>query len=216
MAKCGHCRKRKAKRACPALRSEICSACCGRIRNREVSCPPGCRYLSEHGPYQDRRILERKTPLSENRPPEGDDPLRDERLAWLAVQAEAPLRETAGRTPDFNDGDLILALESAKDKLVRGGGRVVLPGGERRAGSPVGEAVWQSLERCRFERSLLLEAGSGGYTFEEKVFVLDRLIAAAKSAARGDFQGRAYIERMLASFEKLKDVSRPSKLILPW
>jgi len=215
MAKCSHCRQRKAKRACPALRDNLCPLCCGRLRNREVACPPGCRHLSEHAAYQDQRTLERKIEPPKDRRPEEGDPLGDERLAWLAVHAEAPLREAAARRPEFGDGDLILALESAKDKLVRDRGRIFIPGADRPAGHEAGEAVVEAMARCRFERSVILEAGTGGYTAEEKILVLDRLIAAAKSTARGEFKGRAYIDRLLASFDKMESGAGGTKLVLP-
>lgn len=215
MAKCGHCRQRKAKRACPARRDEICPLCCGRIRNRDVACPAGCAHLSAHRPYQERRILERRVEAGADARPEKDDPLRDERLAWLAVHVEAPLVEASGRRPEFTDGDLILALEDAKERLVRGRGRVILPGVGGPAGNPLGEAVFLSLENCRYERSVVLAAGTGGYTTEEKTYVLERLLAAARSAARSDDRGRAYVERLRKSFAQLNNEAGASKIILP-
>ncbi len=50
---CPLCGKRKARRACPALRSEICAFCCGTKRLTEIQCPKDCPYLStarEHPP----------------------------------------------------------------------------------------------------------------------------------------------------------------------
>ena len=50
---CPLCRKRKVRRACPALRSDICSFCCGTKRLTEIQCPKDCPYLSaarEHPP----------------------------------------------------------------------------------------------------------------------------------------------------------------------
>ena len=207
MSKCAHCRQRKAKRACPARRDSLCPLCCGRLRNRELRCPPSCRHWGEHAPYQEQRVLDRKTD-SPARPRQGqDDPLTDERLAWLAVQAETPLRELAARRPDITDGVIILAFEYAKDKVERGRGLLVVPGMERRGGNDLGEAIFQSLESCRFERSIVLTTGSEGYSSAEKIHVLDRLILAAKSVARDDFKGRTYIDRVLASFARMDEGS---------
>jgi hypothetical protein len=215
MAKCSHCRRRKAKRTCPARRVGLCPLCCGQLRNRGVVCPPGCRHLAEHGPYQEQRLLERKAEIPAGTRPGREDPLEDERLAWLAVQSEAPLRDLALRKPEFSDGDVILALEYAKEKLKKGQGLIVIPGAERPATNDAGEAVFQSLDECRFERSVVLTAGSSGYTTEEKVRVLDRLILAAKTAAGGDFKGRAYVDRIAASFAEMERGARDTKLILP-
>lgn len=43
---CTVCGRRAARRACPALRSNICSVCCGTKRQAEISCPPDCQYLA--------------------------------------------------------------------------------------------------------------------------------------------------------------------------
>lgn len=214
MAKCGHCQRRKAKRSCPARRFGLCPLCCGHLRNREIACPPSCRHLAEHGSYQDQRLLGRKAETA--RPERGqDDLLKDERLAWLALHMEAPLRDLAAARPGFTDGDVILALEYAKEKLAQGRGLIVLPGNELRAGNETGETVVQSAESCRYEGSVLLTAGSSGYTREEKVRVLDRLILAARSVARDNFKGRAYLDRIAASFAQMERGSREAKLITP-
>jgi hypothetical protein len=213
MAKCATCGKRKAKRSCPARRASLCPACCGRLRSRERTCPPTCRHLAEHAPYQERRVLERTA-----RPPAGgfsapDDPLKDERLAWLAVNAEAPLADLGSRIPEFTDGDAVLALESAKEKIEKGRGLIVLPGADRRTENAAGEAVFQSLERSRFEKSVLLSAESTGYTAEEKIRVLDRLVAYAKAAAGGNIGGRAYLESIIASFAEMKKSAAEPKIL---
>ena len=43
---CPLCGDRKAKRACPAVRQEICAVCCGTKRLTEIACPPDCVYLT--------------------------------------------------------------------------------------------------------------------------------------------------------------------------
>ena len=43
--KCRLCGRRRAKRACPALRDSICAVCCGTKRRVEINCPPDCGYL---------------------------------------------------------------------------------------------------------------------------------------------------------------------------
>ncbi len=213
MAKCRKCGQRKGKRACPALRSLICPACCGTHRGREISCPASCKYLAEHKPYQDRRALARASSPAPAGP--GDDLLRDERLAWLALNIEAPFRELAERDPRFTDGEAILALEYAKDKLTRGRGRLILPGEERKPSNAAGEAVFQSLENCRYDRAVILVGAAEGYAPEDKLRVLERVIKAAKSWAGGEFGGRAYLERLREQFARLREQSRPSKIITP-
>jgi len=47
MRVCPRCNKRAAKRACPALRTAICSVCCARERAIELACPETCTYLQD-------------------------------------------------------------------------------------------------------------------------------------------------------------------------
>ena len=42
---CPLCKKRPAKRACPALRHDICTVCCATKRLVEIRCTQDCRYL---------------------------------------------------------------------------------------------------------------------------------------------------------------------------
>ncbi len=43
---CTVCNQRSARRACPALTSNICSVCCGTKRQIEIRCPSDCQYLA--------------------------------------------------------------------------------------------------------------------------------------------------------------------------
>lgn len=54
---CAICESRKAKRHCPALRSEICSQCCGKEREETLDCPLECPYLIESREYERRAGL---------------------------------------------------------------------------------------------------------------------------------------------------------------
>ena len=42
---CRLCNKRPVKRACPALREQICTVCCATKRLVEITCTEDCRYL---------------------------------------------------------------------------------------------------------------------------------------------------------------------------
>ena len=215
MVKCSRCRQRKAKRRCPGLRSDLCPLCCGIMRGREVSCPPACRFLAEHKPYREKKILEKKPPqpARPGRPP--DDPWKDERTAWLALNIEAPLKEIGERDPAFTDGEAILALEYAKDKLSRGRNLILLPGEERTSRNDAGETVFRSLQNCTYEGGLILAAAGNGYKSEEKFQCLDRLILEARSWTMKNFQGRAYLEHLAEQFARIAESSRRSKIIQP-
>jgi hypothetical protein len=44
---CKICGQRRARRACPAVRGDICTICCGTEREVSLSCPLDCPYLRE-------------------------------------------------------------------------------------------------------------------------------------------------------------------------
>ena len=59
---CPLCRRRRARRACPALGHQICAICCGTKRLTEIRCPSDCDYLASartHPPAVTRRQQER-------------------------------------------------------------------------------------------------------------------------------------------------------------
>jgi hypothetical protein len=58
--KCPSCNQRKGKRTCPALRSEICTACCGSKQVREIACPAECTFLVEGREYREMRHYRRQ------------------------------------------------------------------------------------------------------------------------------------------------------------
>jgi hypothetical protein len=45
MGACVYCKQRKGKRACPALKGDICTSCCGSHRLKEIECPSVCSWL---------------------------------------------------------------------------------------------------------------------------------------------------------------------------
>lgn len=59
---CPLCRRRRGRRACPALGEQICSVCCGTKRLTQIACPPDCVYLqsaTDHPPAVVQRQRER-------------------------------------------------------------------------------------------------------------------------------------------------------------
>jgi hypothetical protein len=208
MELCSRCGRRKAKRHCPALGSALCTLCCGQARNKDIHCPDSCPVLAEHRPYQQRRAVERApADLSRNATP---DILRDERLAWLAYHAEYPLRVYGQGSPALTDAEAVAALEYARDKTEKAGRLLVLPGESLRPRNELGEAVVQSLDNCRYEGILLIPGGET-YTAEERIRVLDAVLAAAKELAQADPAGRNYLTHLIERFARVEAASRSPK-----
>jgi hypothetical protein len=215
MAKCQRCQKRKARRRCPALGSDLCSLCCGLLRDKEIHCPPGCIFLAQHKPYTEKKILGKKQSLASKNLGSGEDIFNDERMRWLAFQIEATLRDAVVQNPALTDGDVLLALESVKEKIGTGRGRLILPSEDKKARDPLAEAIWQSIENCRYQRTILLAAELETYSREKQFAVLERVILSIKHTAGGNFSEKRYLERLLERFAQLQELSAKKKILTP-
>jgi hypothetical protein len=206
MAICPRCQQRKAKRQCPALGSGLCSLCCGRLREKEVHCPAGCPFLTRHRPYQENKVIQKKSRFSA-------DVSDDERLSWLVLHIEVPLLDYVQRNPSFGDRDAVLALEYAKDRVEKSRTRLLLAQEETRVRNAAGEAVLLSLEQCRFQKKIILLQDVERYTSEEKLRCLENVILRVKHLARTDLAGRAYLQDLARRLDRLKELSAEKKII---
>ena len=203
---CSRCRRRKAKRRCPALGAALCQLCCGQARGKDVHCPDTCPFLAGHKPYQEKRSVERGSAPDARR--SGPDILTDERLAWLASHVEFPLAVYGQGHPALPDGEAVQALEYARDRLERSGRVLIIPGEGLRPGNELGEAVLESMDKCRYEGSLIVPGTESSYSMNEKIQVLDRVLEAARDLARPDPQGRNFIQRLIGHFSAAQDDPR--------
>lgn len=111
MSKCSMCGRRKGKRQCAALRSPICTQCCGSNRLKRIQCPSNCAYL------QQARTIE-----IERRERE----LQRKGATASAVELEVasfPVREAivtyTSTHPDVTDEDVISVLGALEDAVHR-------------------------------------------------------------------------------------------------
>jgi len=208
MALCVHCQKRKAKRRCPALGSELCPLCCGLMRDRELRCPPSCPHLARHRPYQERKIIDRKA----SRP--GGAP-RDERLDWLLLNIEALLDRLAAVRPGFTDRDAVLALEAARDKLGRARPLLLVTEPPGRLADEPGEIVFKGIESCRYEGKIVLPQTLQAYKLEEKQAALEDLLGAIKAFSGGDLGGRRYLDDLARRFAASRGAPPQGQRIIP-
>jgi hypothetical protein len=213
MAKCIKCKKRKGKRYCVALGDYLCSLCCGLLREKEIHCPQSCTFLEKHKPYQEQRIIEKKQVSSLRTPSPEEDILNEERMAWLAVHIEAPLKEYGGKKQEFSDKDALLSLEYAREKIAKDKGLIFTLEEKNKPKNEIGEAILQNIKRCRYERKIILPGDVAAYKKEEKIQCLERIILEVKFWAKGNFEGRNYIDQVIKRFARIKDLSRQKKII---
>lgn len=106
---CELCETRRARRACPGVRGEICSVCCGSEREVTVHCPLECPYLEE------ARRFERLPPPVGEQPPTPEVELTDDfvdRNAPLIGLAANAIARMALEAPAIVDSDVREALDS--------------------------------------------------------------------------------------------------------
>ena len=207
MTVCAKCKIRVAKRSCPALGSSLCNLCCGLLREKEVHCPAACPFLSRHKPYQEKKVLEKKSPTPLRNSFAKDEILKNERLAWLVFQLEAPFRVYADRSPSLTDRDVILALDYARNKVEKGKSLIILPGESFKPANALGEAVYQASEITRWEAPVILAPGIETYRKEEKLRCLDRIIRTVRDLSGDNPAGRAYLTNLAERFARIKSLS---------
>ncbi len=106
---CKICNKRRARRACPAVRGEICTICCGTEREVSLACPLECEYL------QEAHRREKPVPVSDKQLPHSDVQVSEEFLhvhEELVLFCIYSLVQAAVRTAGALDTDVLAALEA--------------------------------------------------------------------------------------------------------
>ena len=213
MAKCVKCSKRKGKRYCAALGDYLCSLCCGLLREKEIHCPQTCSFFEKHSTYQEERIIEKKQASVPKRILPEEDILRDERMAWLAFHIEGPLMEYARRKEAFTDREAFLSLEYAREKIEKEKRLLFMPGERSQPKNETGEAIYQSIERCRYEKKIIIPGGAEIYTQDEKIRCLERVMLTIQLATGGDLEERRYLDQLIHRFSRMKQLSLEKKII---
>lgn len=165
-----------------------------------------------HKPYQEKRIIERRQRFPSD---SEKDILKDERMAWLAFHIEAPIKAVAEKEANFADKDALLSLEYAKEKVKKGGGVLFIPNEKIGPKNELGEAICESIEKCRYEKKIILPGEINTYSTDEKIKCLERIMLSIKYWARDNLEGREYTERLLERFSRLQESSPRNKVILP-
>lgn len=196
MSKCEKCSKRKAKRYCAALGESLCQLCCGLLREKEIHCPSNCSFLKIHTDYQDKRKIERKQNPFQYRLASEKDILDDDRMAWLSIQVESPLKEYTKYNESLTDQDVLLALEYAKNKIDKKNKFFFTFEDPIEPLNEIGEAIYKGMEECRFEKKIIIPGENLSYTKTEKLNCLDRMILMGKYFSYEKPKGKNYINHI--------------------
>ena len=208
---CTICESRKAKRHCPALRSEICAQCCGQGREETIDCPLDCVYLVEG------REHERRPGLSP-----GDFPYKEIRITDTFLRQNEDLLTAAARgvldsaftTAGAVDGDVREALDAL--------GRTYksLESGvyyETTPGSPVAAAIARQVqERLQAFRNEQTQQAGMTRTRDTDVFgILVFLLRMAIDRDNGKKRGRSFLDFLRQHFPTAQPAPASSSLIVP-
>ena len=149
MPVCSRCRKRQAKRSCPALRANICPVCCAQERMIELACPESCQYLRDAR----EQAVERQGQFQAKELEPGEAAVlarmgSDERLIpLLHAIDQAIVTVQREKLRDLQDAEALAALENAVQNLETESSGLIY---EHRTGSPrvqiVSEAIRSQLE----------------------------------------------------------------------
>ena len=184
--KCTLCRRRRGRRACPALGESICAACCGTKRLVEINCPADCAYLrsaQSHPPAAVQRQQERDLrfliPLFEG---------MTERQHELALLIHGFLRSARPNAPTLLDDDIANASRALAETYETASRGIIY---EHSAGTP-------SAERLSAEfRSLIAARRAEGLQLSDSdVALVIRGIETGAREARATLPGEktAYLE----------------------
>ena len=207
---CSICEARKAKRFCPALRSEICPQCCGKEREQTLDCPLDCQYLTESREHEKKAGLDPETfPYKEIRISESFLRENEELLTSLAQFVLGAAMQTPGAV-DQDVREALDALVRTYKSLESGVYYQSMPQ------SPVGQAiVIQVEEMLRHFREE--EAEQSGITRTRDVDVLGVLVFLLRLATDEDNsrkRGRRFMDFLLRHFEPAMAQAQQAPLIV--
>jgi hypothetical protein len=211
--RCELCETRRARRACPGIRGEICSVCCGTEREVTVSCPLDCPYLEE------ARRFERPPQIDPETIPSPELELSQEflrRNTGLLALIMDTIVGTFQEVPLAVDSDVREALDS----LVRT--YQTLESGiyyETLPANPLAGAFHQAIRRTLEEtrRRIRESTGATPYRDADILGALVFLQRAHHLENNGRSRGRAFLHSLVRQSRRQAEArqERESPIILP-
>jgi hypothetical protein len=178
--KCQLCNQRRGIRNCPALRTQICSLCCGSKRRRTITCPEDCSYLISGRNYQEQRfgnteILKKARELS-------PDYMNNIEQSILTIQDT--------RFRNLQDSEVKEALENVLKTIETAERKIIY---EYRSPNPriqiVADSVYQTIEKHQKG-----EDGMRRVTADETKACLKAIIIALKSLIKQNPESTVYLD----------------------
>jgi hypothetical protein len=173
---CAVCDQRRAKRACPALRQDICPVCCGTKRLVEIRCPSDCVYL-EAARQHPAAAVKRQHESDLRTLTAGLGPLSEGHLQLFFLMQSHLLKPPPAGAPRLVDREVVDAATAVAATFETASRGVIF---EHRADSVNGQRLAAEL------RALLEEAGKGGGSrFEREAATVLRAVAHAAAQPEG-------------------------------
>jgi hypothetical protein len=116
MSVCAICKKRPAKRFCPALDTKICAVCCAKDRMMELACPESCIHLMSARDNTSKREGEL---MGRIRMAKGTIPSRlDDAHVHAVIVIQASIAEIRRSSfTDLQDTEILAALTNTRKNL---------------------------------------------------------------------------------------------------
>ncbi|GAG44857.1 unnamed protein product, partial [marine sediment metagenome] len=102
--------------------------------------------------------------------------------------------------------------EYAKEKIEKDKRLLFIPDEKSGPKDEVGEAVYENIEKCRYEKRIILPGETGSYKKEEKIQCLERIILSINFLAKDNLGGINYIQKLHERFSKINELSRFRKI----
>jgi hypothetical protein len=183
---CTLCGQRRAKRACPALRQDICPVCCATKRLVEIRCPADCVHLTAARQHP-AAAVKRQHDADLRTLMTALGPMSEGQLQLYFLLQSYLLRTPADGFARPVDAEVVDAANAVAATLETASRGVIF---EHRAETVNGQRLAGEL------REVLQKAGKGGGSrFEREAAAVLRSVAAAAGQPAGKPAGsRAYLE----------------------
>ena len=207
---CRLCNKRPVKRACPALREQICAVCCATKRLVEIACTEDCRYL-ESSQRHPAAVVKRQIDADVTVLMATIGRLSEQQLQLFLLLQSMVLSYQPEGLARLTDADVALAAGALARSLETASKGVIF---EESTGSVVAEGLRRALKPVIDEVS----KGGGSRAEREVAIVLRGMERGARHEGHLIASGEtSYLELVGRVFQQRPKAAEPAKplIVLP-